>query len=942
MLRAMKSFARLLCAITVLFCRADAPAAPPPGFVSEIVVVGLDQPTSLEFLPDGRMLVGELQNYIFVVQPNAGVPNATPFLQLSGSGLSGGQGLMSIKLDPDFDVNGYFYVFYCRGSLSRNRVSRFTANGNTASAASEVVLWQDIQNATDEHQGGGLDFGPDGKLYITVGEAFVPDDAQRLTSYRGKILRINRDGTVPTDNPFHDGAGSNLDAIWAYGLRNPFRASFDSVTGRLFISEVGGNDPEVAVEEINLGLRGANYGWPLCEGACPTPGFTSPLHGYPHAGRDASVIGGVVYRGNSFPNAYYGAYFFGDYAQNWIRYLTFNTNGTVASVGNFEPADGSMDGDFGDPTCVKVGPDGAIYYTDFSHDLQNFWAMVRRIRYAGANLPPVVSARASVTAGVPPLTVNFSSTGSFDPEGRPLSYLWTFGNGQSSTNANPTHIYTQSGQFLARLAVSDGTNTTLSNPLTIIAGNAPKVIVQSPTNGTRFRALDTIAFQASATDFEDGTLPASALNWNIVFHHDAHIHPVNGPWSNTNRGSLFIADTGHPYGTDTSYELVVIGTDSSGLQASASVTVLPDLVNLAVGTTPAGLSVDLDGIRRVTPFTDATLKGFRHTINAPPQSGGNSNFYFQSWTDGGAQAHEILIPTNHLSLTARYLAGGPGQAHIESMTRLSNGVQLRFTTESGLSYLLQRSPNMLPGTWTNLGTHAGNGSLITIVDPLPLNGTQAFYRIALFTPENLGSPGFAAASEVHAQNTRTFNTALNVTGQNRALLVGICWNDPQGDSVQSITCNGAPIPLLAMTNWFYGTGRLALYGLTAPATGANTISLTMTANARELALAAVLFTNVNQLASFGVPAMQYLPDDANAIAVSVPSTAGDLVTDFFGYYAFEPTPGPGQTERATSINPDHAKLRITTKPSTPPATPMSWSATESAQISLIGVAVKSR
>ena len=926
----------------VLFRCADATAAPPSGFVSEIVVVGLDQPTCLEFLPDGRMLVGELQNYIFVVQPNAGVPDATRFLQLSASGLSGGQGLMNIKLDPDFDVNGYFYVYYTRGSLSRNRVSRFTASGNAALAASEVVLWQDIESAMDEHQGGGLDFGPDGKLYITVGEAFVPDDAQRLTSYRGKILRINRDGTVPTDNPFHDGAGPNLDAIWAYGLRNPFRANFDPVTGRLFVSEVGGNDPEVAVEEINIGLRGANYGWPLCEGACATPGFTSPLHGYSHEGRDASVIGGVVYRGSSFPNAYYGAYFFADYAQNWIRYLTFNTNGTVASVGNFEPADGSLDGDYGDPTCVKVGPDGAIYYTDFSHDLQNFWAMIRRIRYAGANLPPVVAARASVTAGVPPLTVNFTSTGSFDPEGRPLSYLWTFGNGQSSTNANPTHIYAQSGMYLARLAVSDGTNTTLSNPITIVAGNAPKVIIQTPTNGTRFRALNTIPFQASATDSEDGTLPASALNWNIVFHHDAHIHPVNGPWSNTNRGALFIADTGHPYGSNTSYELVVIGTDSSGLQASASVTVLPDLVDLTMTTVPAGLSLDLDGIRRVSPFTDSTLKGFRHTVQAPAQTAGGSNYFFQSWSDGGMQAHEILIPTNNLNLTARYLAGGPGQAHIESMTRLSNGVQLRFTTEGGRSYSIQRSPNMLSGTWTNIGDYSGTGSTITILDMLPNNAAQAFYRIALTTGGNVGPPGFAAASEVHAQNTRIFNTTLNVTGQDRALLVGICWNDPQGDSVSSITCNGAPIPLLAITNWFYGTGRLALYGLTAPAVGANTISLTMTATARELALAAILFTNVNQLVSFGAPAMQHLPDDSAAISVSVPSTSADLITDFFGYYAFEPAPGPGQTERATSINPDHAKVRVTTKPATAPTTPMSWTVSESAQISLIGVAVKSR
>lgn len=938
----MNSLCRCFLFVLPLFLCTAALGNPPQGFVNEIVVVGLDKPTCLEFLPDGRMLVGELENYIFLVQPNAGVPSATPFLQLSASGLVGGQGLMNIKLDPDFDVNGYFYVFYTRGNLSRNRVSRFTASGNTAAAASEVLLWQDTQAATEEHQGGGIDFGPDGKLYITVGEAFVPDDAQKLTSYRGKILRINKDGTVPTDNPFYDGAGPNLDAIWAYGLRNPFRCSFDSVTGRLFVSEVGGNDPATAVEEVNPGIRGANYGWPLCEGPCGTPGFTSPIHSYPHAGRDAAVVGGFVYRGNAFPNTYYGSYFFADYAQNWIRLLTFDTNGAVASVVNFEPADGSLDGDYGDPTCLKPGPDGAIYYTDFSHDLQNFWAMIRRIRYTGANLPPVAAASASVTAGVPPLTVNFSSTGSLDPEGRPLTYLWTFGNGQSSTSANPAYTYTQPGMFSVRLAVSDGTNTTLSNPLTIVVGNAPKVQIQTPTNGTIFRAGSTIAFHGSATDTEDGTLPPASLNWNIIFHHGAHIHPVNGPWSATNQGGLNILDTGHPYGHDTSYELTLLATDSSGLQGASSVLIYPDLVDLTLDTIPSGLSVDLDGIRRVTPFTDGTVIGFRHTVNAPGQTTGGSNYFFNLWSDGGSQSHEILVPASNLALTARYFPAAPGQAHIESVARLSNGFQLTFTTESGRGYSLERSPTMQPGTWTNVGDYNGTGLPIAVLDAFPKNATQAFYRVKLAPVGMFGPPGFAAAAEVHALNTRTFTTSLNVTGANRALLIGLCWNDYQNDTVSALTCNGLPCLPLAITNWFYGSGKVAFYGLTAPPLGSNFISLTLSGAAQELAMSAVLFTNANQISSFGAPAMEYLEPDTTAISVSVPSATADLAVDLLGYYAFEQVPGAGQTERATSINSGNASLRISTKPATTPATPMSWSASDNTQLSQLGVAIKGR
>lgn len=935
-------FGILFCALS-LFCCTVALGDPPQGFVNEIVVVGLDKPTCMEFLPDNRMLVGELENYIFVVQPNAGIPNAAPFLQLSANGLIGGQGLMNIKLDPDFDVNGHFYVFYTRGATSRNRVSRFTASGNSASPASEVLIWEDTQAATEEHQGGGIDFGPDGKLYITVGEAFFPEDAQSLTSYRGKILRINRDGTIPTDNPFYDGNGPNLDAIWAYGLRNPFRCSFDSVTGRLYVSEVGGNDPADAIEEINLGARGANYGWPLCEGSCAVAGFTSPLHSYPHSGRDASVIGGFVYRGNAFPNAYYGSYFFADYAQNWIRRLNFDTNGNVTSVVNFEPAGGGLDGDYGDPTSLKQGPDGALYYTDFSHDLENYWAVVRRIRYTGVNLPPVAIASASITAGIPPLTVNFSSIGSLDPEGEPLTYLWTFGNGQSSTNANPTVTYTQAGMFLVRVAVSDGTNTTLSNPLTIVAGNTPKVTIQSPTNGTIFRAGDTIAFQGSATDVEDGTLPPASLNWNIIFHHGEHIHPVNGPWSATNRGAMHILDTGHPYGHDTSYELTLLATDSAGLQSAASVLIFPDLVDITMDTVPSGLSIDLDGIRRETPFTEGTLIGFRHHVNAPAQSAGESNYFFKVWSDGGNRAHEVVVPTNNFTLTASYLSAAPGQAHIESVTRLSNGFELSFTTESGRSFTVERSPTMLPGTWTNIGDYNGTGLPITVLDSLSPNAPQAFYRVKLAPVGLFGSPGFAAAAAARGLNTRTFNTSLNVQGQNRALLIGLCWNDRQGDTLESLTCNGVPCQPLAVTNWFYGTGKLALYGLTAPAPGSNFISLVMSGAAQELAMSAMLFTNVNQTVSFGVPAMEFLELDAAAISVSVPSAPADLAVDLLGYYAFEPVPGPGQIERASSLNPENVSVRTSTKPSGASATTsMSWSVSDAAQISLIGIAVKAR
>ena len=270
-----------------------------PRFVNDRVIIGLSEPTDLVFTPDGRMLIADRDGVVWVVQPGATRVDAAPFLQLPSVSTDNERGLLGITLDPSFSANGYVYLFYTHGSL-RNRVSRFTASGNSAAVSSEVVIWQNTTPSDIWHQGGDLSFGPDGNLYISVGDHLQSQNAQSLTAYTGKILRVARDGTAPTDNPFYDGSGPNLDAIWARGLRNPFRFTIDQPTGRLYIADVG----QDSVEEINLGVKGANYGWPTCEGSCSTAGMTNPIYSYTHSGHDASVTGGIVYRGTQFPAEY--------------------------------------------------------------------------------------------------------------------------------------------------------------------------------------------------------------------------------------------------------------------------------------------------------------------------------------------------------------------------------------------------------------------------------------------------------------------------------------------------------------------------------------------------------------------------------------------------------------------------------------------------------------
>jgi glucose/arabinose dehydrogenase/PKD repeat protein len=693
-----------------------------PAFVNETVVPGITDATTIAFLPGGRMLIGKLSETILVVQPGANQPDPTPFLQLDSSRLTGEQGLLDILPDTNFAENGFYYVFYTHGSTTGNhhRVSRFTASGNGTVAGSEVVLWEDPDGAGACCHGGTVAFGTDGKLYISTGDNTTAAEAQRLDVPRGKILRINKDGTIPADNPFVDGTGPNRDEIWALGLRNPFRMSIDSVTGRMYIADVGSGDHSVAKEELNVGVRGANYGWPVCEGPCSVAGMTNPIYSYAHGGRDACIIAGPVYRGSQFPSEYQGSLFIGDYVQHTVKRARFDGSGNLTQVMSFWPADGRLDDlSVGDPVDIVEGPDGALYYVDigFFGGEENP-ASIRRIRYTLGNRPPVAVATATPTSGQAPLPVTFSSAGSSDPEGTPLSYSWTFGDGGTSTQENPTHSYQAPGQYVARLTVSDGTNTAVSSDLTIRVGTPPTPSISTPATGALFEAGDAIAYAGSATDAEDGALPASAFSWQILFHHDSHIHPGGGPFTNTTGGTLQIPTSGHEYTGATSYEIVLTVTDSTGLTASTSVTVFPDKVNLTYDTVPSGLTVTIDGISRQTPYVVDDLKGFQHTINAPNQSNGGTAYTFASWSDGGAQSHGVVVPTVDQSYIATFQAGTGGGGGPVAAYSFDEGAGSSVGDASGGGNV----GSIGSATWSSAGKYGGAlsfngaGARVTVPD----------------------------------------------------------------------------------------------------------------------------------------------------------------------------------------------------------------------------------
>jgi glucose/arabinose dehydrogenase len=185
-----------------------------------------------------------------------------------------------------------------------------------------VILDLDDLSAATNHNGGALRFRKDGKLYVGVGENANRDNAQSLSNLLGKILRLNDDGTIPTDNPFYNQATGRNRAIWAIGLRNPFVFAIQRGSGRMFINDVG----ETSWDEINEGIAGANYGWPATEGATTDPRFVSPLFAYGHGGggtTGCAITGGTFYNPPNvqFPASYVGKYFFADLCSGWIRVL---------------------------------------------------------------------------------------------------------------------------------------------------------------------------------------------------------------------------------------------------------------------------------------------------------------------------------------------------------------------------------------------------------------------------------------------------------------------------------------------------------------------------------------------------------------------------------------------------------------------------------------------
>ncbi len=603
------------------------------------------------------------------------------------------------------------------GCVIGARLSRLRASGNTATGPENVLL-EDWCQQYPSHSIGSLAFGSDGALYVTGGDGasynFVDygQDGSPLnpcadppageggtqtppsaeggslrsqdrevtgdpTGFGGTVLRIDPiTGEALPNNPLTGGAWADDDRIIAYGLRNPFRITIRPGTNEIWIGDVG----SAYWEEINRIVSPTdgsvrNFGWPCYEGAGHQSGFdaanlnicealyagagftavTPPFYAYRHSEQvvanetcptgGSSLSGLAFYGQGTYPAQYRGALFFADYSRNCIWAMLPGASGLPDRNQRLTFIAGASN-----PVQLTIGPSGDLFYVDLTG------GRIIRVQYKA----PTAVATATPSSGSAPLAVSFSSAGSSDPDDSPLSYAWdldddgVFDDGSQATAA---YTYVAPGNHTARLRVtdSDGLSDTASITLSV-SNSGPTATITQPSSTLTWRVGDVISFNGTATDPQDGPLPASAMTWTLTMQHcpsTCHQHEIQ-EFEGVANGQFVAPDHEYP-----SYlELRLTVRDSWGATGTKVVTLQPRTVDLTFETAPAGLRIAVGPSTAVAPFTRRVIVGSNNSLSvAAPQSLGATSYTFSSWSDGGAQTHNIVAPSTATTYRAVLVPG---------------------------------------------------------------------------------------------------------------------------------------------------------------------------------------------------------------------------------------------------------------------------------------------
>lgn len=828
---------------------ADTGATVLPGFRDELLWGGLQLPTAVATSPDGsRIFVAEKRG---TIQRFDGLTDstATQVADLSSQVYDyWDRGLLGLTVDPDFPTRPYLYALYTydsvpwndacpsppgpttNGCLAGGRLARLTIGGGGAgTVTSQTNLITDWCQQFPSHSVGTVAFGPDGALYVSGGDgasfSHARDSGQLGSStpgaptpvnpcndppsqggaLRAQDIRTSADptglaGTVIRVNPdtgaawpTNDNAGladTNARKIIGYGLRNPFRFTFDQ-GGAVWIGDVGFGVWEEINEIADADAAAPNFGWPCYEGLdqqtsywnpasnpaydpalCTSlAGQTAPQHRYSHSatvvsgdgcGTGSSAIAGLTFLRNdtTYPNAYDGALFWTDYNRKCIWYAPRGSNGRPDFSARARFADLRRSDDpanmGGVATFLGTTSDGDILYTSFDR------GEVRAIRFYPPNAPPSASFTVTPASGTAPLDVDLDASGSTDSNGDPLTYAWDLdadGQYDDATGVTTSTTLNTPGNITIGLRVTDDGAPALSDTASKVVqvGNAPPVITFSaPSASLTWAVGDQIAYGATASDPQDGTLPASAFHWEWSIAHcrpsECHEHVIQSI-DDVRNGTFPAPDHQYP----SFLRVTVTVTDSDGLEASVTREIHPKTGTVNATSVPAGIALGYydENVRLALPATG--IVGSTIVLDAPPSATiGEGTYAFQRWSDGSTSAaHTVPVTTGAKNLTATYT--------LRSTSDAPNSCNAARVERRAAAWRSGRLGSGSDVDWYRF-TMASKGTIRLLLGDLPVGASLTLYKGCSEELAFQNRSGTAAEEIVRLLSTGTYAVKVAATG----------------------------------------------------------------------------------------------------------------------------------------------------------------------------------
>ena len=615
------------------------------GFIRKKIFSGRDY-TSMAEAPDGRIFIAERTGRVLIVRDGELLDK--PFMELIVD-TEGERGIQSIVFDPDFETNNYIYIYYTVLFQDHNRISRFTANGDVVLSGSETILMDlDVQEA-HFHNGGGMCFGTDGRLYAATGDgAWVTDAPQSLNTLRGKVLRLNKDGSIPTDNPFYNQLTGKHRAIYAYGLRSPFSMACNPRTGKIYLNDVG----RVDYEEINEILPGSNYGWPLIEGyykgGKKPDNYVDPTYVYSHDVGCAIVGAGFLEFGTTnIPEQYHGLYVFGEYCTSNVLLFDPETETLVDTLAQ----------DIISPISYIASQDGSIYCLSRGGIRgDNAPGGLWKISYVGSGEPYILTQTEDELYSVGEDALMGVEAGG---EGT-LSYFWhdeddnVIDTGGPELTFSSVALADSGNTYYCVVQNEFGSDTSNTFTLRVTDNQRPEAYISTPEDSIYYSGGDQIVIKGYGVDAENGPMDPSQLSWEIIFHHDDHVHPglsLSGDDSLT-----FTAPIVGETSTNVWYEIVLEVTDDVGLVGRVSYAMLPNVQKVFVYSAPEKVNIGKDGTPTETVFSVEGVVGMLRSLEAPQLIEKENEIYvFSHWnTQEESNILNFAIPDSVATIIAYY------------------------------------------------------------------------------------------------------------------------------------------------------------------------------------------------------------------------------------------------------------------------------------------------